>query len=124
MVNVRERDFGVFRFWEELRTRYPSFEFFHGHGLGVLGYGPNLAPEVAELLAATREREFADELRRVFSRLGGGVKAEQLTREQLVEIREREGEIRDRDAQIAKLNAHIENVLEARVNAWAAQPHG
>src|SRR6516162_6303822 len=34
-TNIREGDFGVWRFWEELRTQFPSFEFLHGAGLGV-----------------------------------------------------------------------------------------
>src|SRR5687768_4507009 len=38
-INVRERDFGAWRVWEELRGAFPSFEFLHGHGLGVLGVG-------------------------------------------------------------------------------------
>lgn len=35
-TNVVERDYGVRKFWHEVKVRYPHFEFLHGHGLGVL----------------------------------------------------------------------------------------
>jgi hypothetical protein len=35
-TNVRKDDFGVYKFWAEVAASYPSMEFFHYHGLGVL----------------------------------------------------------------------------------------
>lgn len=40
-TNVRQRGFGVFRFWAEISKEHQSFEFFHSHGLGVLVHGRN-----------------------------------------------------------------------------------
>lgn len=39
-INVRERDFGVWKFWEEIKEKYPlHVEFLHSHGLGVMFTG-------------------------------------------------------------------------------------
>ena len=36
-INVRERDFGVWKFWEEIQERYPlNLEFMNSNGLGVV----------------------------------------------------------------------------------------
>ena len=45
-TNVREKDFGVWRFWEEISQQYPAFEFLHCYGLGVLAVGRQLPDPV------------------------------------------------------------------------------
>lgn len=48
-TNVRENDFGVWRFWDEVRKDYPSFHFVHGHGMGLLAVGQEIPTDVARL---------------------------------------------------------------------------
>ena len=64
---VRIRDFGVYRFWEEIAEQYPSFNFEHSSGLGLVCVGRE--PPRA-LLSMIHERERFDQQRKLFSRLG------------------------------------------------------
>ena len=74
-TNVRERGFGVWRLWAEIAKTAPSFEFLHGHGLGVLGTGPELPPG---LLAFFRDAANAREtVREVYFRLGSAIEDRQ-----------------------------------------------
>lgn len=71
--NVRERDFGVFRLWEELRQSHPHFEFLHGHGLGVLAVGTELPPSFRQLLDAADDPEATSHIRNAYARLGSAI---------------------------------------------------
>ncbi|MCU5322013.1 class I SAM-dependent methyltransferase [Bacillus cereus] len=35
-IEVRSGDFGVYKFWDEVKAKYPHFQFAHSYGLGVL----------------------------------------------------------------------------------------
>lgn len=71
-TNVRERDYMVWKYWEEISPSRPSFTFLHCNGLGVLAWGRELPDEVCWL---TRSEEndpgHAARVRRFFGVLGG-----------------------------------------------------
>ncbi|HEY4253738.1 MAG TPA: class I SAM-dependent methyltransferase [Roseomonas sp.] len=68
-TNVRERDFGVWRLWSALRDRYPSFEFLHGEGLGVLAVG-QAPPAAIRTLTGLADPQDIARLRSRFAWLG------------------------------------------------------
>jgi hypothetical protein len=68
-TNVRDRHtFGVWRFWDEIKDKYPSFEFLHSYGLGVLAVGECLPEGLCAFFNAQDERR-AD-VQRFFTNLG------------------------------------------------------
>ena len=56
-TNVRERNFGVWKFWDRLRRQHPSFEFIHEHGLGILAVGSQAPEPVLALCRLSAEDE-------------------------------------------------------------------
>jgi hypothetical protein len=70
-TNVREREFGVWKFFEEVAARRPSFQFLHGHRLGVLVPGDRAPAPLAPLLEASRQ--IAHQIRAAYAALGGAL---------------------------------------------------
>jgi len=141
-TNVRESDFGVHRLWAELKTSYPSFEFLHGHGLGVLAVGEVESADLQALFRATPEeqtivREFFFQLgRRVFNeghikrleasindlnfRLNETVNQSQTLSQTLnlqqARIAELEKACESAEATIVKLTAQLDSIVNSK--AW------
>ncbi|HEV7701289.1 MAG TPA: glycosyltransferase [Pyrinomonadaceae bacterium] len=67
-ISERERDFGVWKLWDELTSNYRHFDFTHEHGLGLLAIGSDLPALLIEIISAADEERRA--VRRLFSQLG------------------------------------------------------
>jgi len=125
-TNGRQGDFGVWRLWEELRAQFLSFEFLHGHGLGVLATGHLVSPQVAAL-CSLKDVAKVHTIRQRFSLLGERCQllAERALQQKTesaglqARIQALESEAGEREARIASLERRI--ATEAQLRARAAQ---
>lgn len=68
-INVRQKDYGVWKLWDEIKPNYPHFEFMHEHGLGVLAVGIDVSTEFKEMFLEQNEQA-ALEIRNFFFKMG------------------------------------------------------
>jgi glycosyltransferase involved in cell wall biosynthesis len=101
-TNVRERNFGVWKLWEELQDRYPNnVEFVHSHGLGVLQI--NNAPDDKTLSWLKPGSPEKQQLKNYFASLG----ACQLQRFEITELNRH---IENLTQRVSNLNQHVSNL--------------
>jgi hypothetical protein len=115
-TNVREGDFGVWRFFGELKKELPSFEFLHCYGLGVAIIGAEAPGPVRELCGLTQGYDIAA-VRERFSYLGArwmaSVGANLENAELKAGLRQLEESVIRKDAQIAELTVHLPRLDES-----------
>ena len=113
-INVREREFGVWKFWEGLSSEYPSFAFLHGHGLGVVGCGTELPDDLRELFRLAEAND-TFVVRQFFGTLGEALVAQS----RLTAGAKRESDLRAETSRVQAEAAALAGELE-RVRAEAA----
>ena len=108
-INVRLREFGVWRLWDELKPAYPHFEFIHEHGLGVVATGPDVAAGLRPLFAASAEE--AALVREYFRQLGQRLRAPL----------HYEHELKAKEHALHQTTARLNNILNSRAWRWVSR---
>ena len=115
-TDVREREFGVFHLWNKLQSRWPSFEFIHGHGLGIVGVGADLTGSLPRLFQANGRANVASAIRSMYSGLG---KSMELRMDKERELSSRA----ELERETARQRSEIEGLKRALVESEAGISH-
>ena len=122
-TNVRERNFGVSKFYAELTANHRHFEFTHGHGLGVVCHG-NPGTYIEELVIAQEEPAKRQVIQEVFSHLGHACSSAFIanrSQEQLKDANARVNRAEEQNAsaskQISSLSSKIKELTDDRDRA-------
>lgn len=105
-TNEHEKDFGVWRLFEDLKGQYPHFEFLHEHGLGLLAVGPGAAEPLHELVACSEEEQAA--VRAFFSQMGRHLIKKQEAQADLAQMRD---ELAQTQTELVKIRAFSKDLF-------------
>lgn len=81
-VAVHREEFGVWKFWDEVRAKYPHFDFSHGYGLGILAVGDKVPAALNSLLQNAEDLSL---VREFFLQMGLKMEREFMLSEQIAE---------------------------------------
>ena len=117
-ISVRDRDFEVWKFWDELKSQYPShFEFLHSFGLGVLQL--NNAPQGRKLSWLDGDASDKAQLATYFAALGDRqldrYETDKLTAELHANLDSRDAQIVELRLELACLEAQFKSSLSWKV---------
>jgi hypothetical protein len=115
-TNVREHELGMWTFFDKIAPQRQSFQFFNGHGLGVLIPGDRVPAPLAPLFEASRET--AHQIRAAYAALGGALRVRSEIAGLRTVLADRDREIvnlrtalADRDREIEAHNSGYHNTL-------------
>ncbi len=114
-INVHERGFGVWELWEQIHNTYPSIEFYHSHGLGILFTGESQPEIIQHLVSQWQNEGDCLTIQKLFERLGKNITAQFTASELRQEILRFNQEARKHNETITQLNATI-NQLNTDIN--------
>ncbi|TCK42743.1 methyltransferase family protein [Paraburkholderia sp. BL8N3] len=122
-INVRSSDFGVWKLWDELQGRFPSFTFVHGHGLGVLAVG-EAVPAAARRLCSISDVACVNAIRERFALIGERWNMEYRDSMRVAEVARQGLVIKDLNAQLQgriEHSAQLEQAVEEVKSSHLAQ---
>lgn len=105
-TNERGGDFGVWRFWRELQQVYPSFEFLHHWGLGVLAVGQDVPEPIRQLCSLSKPEPIAT-IRERFAFLGERWVIDWRERDMAARMADRESQVQTTAKKVTELETEL-----------------
>ncbi|WP_171237098.1 class I SAM-dependent methyltransferase [Ruegeria sp. HKCCA6837] len=88
-TEVRERDFGVYRYWAEVSANRLALNFRHGHGLGVLFWGSEISDNLQDLARFSKQNDLRKVVLDFFECAGAAMRERHHAATQIAAIDER-----------------------------------
>jgi hypothetical protein len=107
-INEYQISFGVNKFWREIKSKFKTFEFNHGHGLGVVFVGTSIQPTILNLLDE-KDAFFSNILRDYFESLGQRIFLYAQNERLNEELTQATKNINHLNENIASLNTNLQN---------------
>jgi hypothetical protein len=122
-INEYQLGFGVHQFWGEICSKYKTFNFNHGHGLGIVKVGKSDIPELDFLFDIPKGSELENLIRLFFSKVGANLNLKKLkTKNNELEkhlsnlnsqVQQKENEIRILESKTQSLEIAISNLTNS-----------
>lgn len=109
-TNERERDFGVWKLWDELKQKYRTFEVLHGHGLGIVAVGSQIPDGLGALIEAADSHSAA--LQQFFYEMGMRIESREEAERLRADVTRLEAEREDSASKIAAAEHARDRALE------------
>ena len=108
-IKVQEKDFGVYKFWGELKEKYKTIEFSHSFGLGVLFLNKNTAKQFIDIESKLqRHYLYIHEV----IRIGDINKKEQIIQQKNTELNQKEQIIEQKNIELNQKEQIIQQKIQ------------
>jgi hypothetical protein len=112
-IAEHQEGFGVWQFWEEISEQYPSFDFVHNHGLGILVVGRLVPAGLRPLVDVSADHR--EDIRGAYESLGAEVTRQHALQSVSSEAERLHGELEQARQEIAA-DAHVVRGLRAEID--------